>query len=435
VVGDAGETILTMTSDPWPAPRARAPLDAVVSVPGSKSMTNRALVLAALAAEPTVIEGALTSRDTQLMADGLRALGAQVDVDGSRWSVVPAPLRGPAAIDAGLAGTVMRFLLPVAALADGAVRVDGDSRARERPMGALVDGLRRLGVSIAGNSLPVTVEGTGVVGGGALSVDASASSQLFSALLLAAPRFTAGLGLRHRGGRLPSTPHVDMTATMLRERGVRVDELGPGSWRVHPGPVAGGVVSIEPDLSSAAAFLAAPLVAGGQVTVRGWPSRSGQPGARTPEVLARMGAEVTLAPAGLVVRANGALRGVDVDLADNSELACVLAALASFASSPSRLVGIGHMRGHETDRLAALAAELGGLGAGVAEVEDGLAITPRPLHGGLFRTYDDHRLAMAAAVVGLAVDGVLVENVATTGKTFPAFAETWSAMVRGGDSG
>lgn len=424
-----------MTSDPWPAPRPRAPLDAVVSVPGSKSMTNRALVLAALAATPTLIEGALTSRDTQLMAGGLRALGTRVDVDGSPWRVTPAPrLTGGVSVDAGLAGTVMRFLLPLAALADGAVRVDGDARARERPMLALVDGLRRLGVPVVdagGGALPVTVSGTGVVGGGSLSIDASASSQLVSALLLAAPRFVAGLALRHRGDRLPSTPHVDMTLSMLRDRGVRVDSLGPASWRVHPGPIAGGVVSVEPDLSSAAPFLAAPLVAGGSVTVRGWPARSEQPGARTPEVLARMGAAVEVTPRGLAVRAGDALRGIDVDLADNSELACVLAGLAVFASSPTRLTGIGHMRGHETDRLAALCTELGGLGADVTELSDGLAITPRPLHGGVFRTYDDHRLAMAGAVVGLGVDGVLVENVATTGKTFPSFVETWSAMVEG----
>jgi len=424
-----------VTSDPWPAPRPLAPLDAVVRVPGSKSMTNRALVLAALATTPTVIEGALTSRDTTLMADGLRALGAGIDVAGDRWTVTPGPLRGGAGIDAGLAGTVMRFLLPVVALASGgAVVVDGDRRARERPMWPLVDALRRLGVPVAdagGGALPITVHGTGVVGGGSLSIDGSASSQLVSALLLAAPRFGAGLVLRHRGERLPSTPHVDMTVTMLRDRGVRVDSLGRASWQVHPGPITGGVVAVEPDLSSAAPFLAAPLVAGGQVTVRGWPAASGQPGTRTPEVLARMGADVAVTAAGLAVRAGAELRGIDVDLADNSELACVLAGLAVFATTPSRLTGIGHMRGHETDRLAALATELGGLGAGVTELDDGLAIVPRPLHGGVFRTYDDHRLAMAAAVVGLGVDGVLVENVATTGKTFPSFVETWSAMVRG----
>ncbi|MBV9368640.1 MAG: 3-phosphoshikimate 1-carboxyvinyltransferase, partial [Frankiales bacterium] len=349
-----------MTSDPWPAPRSRAPLDAVVSVPGSKSMTNRALVLAALAAEPTVIEGALTSRDTTLMADGLCALGAGIDVDDDRWMVTPpSALRGEVSVDAGLAGTVMRFLLPVAALCDGPVRIDGDARARERPLLPLVDALRRLGTDVTdagGGRLPVTVRGVGVLGGGSLAVDGRASSQLVSALLLAAPRFTAGLVLRHRGERLPSTPHVSMTVAMLRSRGVRVDSLGPAAWRVHPGPIAGGTVNVEPDLSSAAAFLAAPLVAGGSVTLRSWPRSSAQPGAATPEVLARMGAAVSSTEAGLVVRGGAELRGIDVDLGDNSELACVLAALAVFASTPSRLTGIGHMRGHETDRLAALAA-------------------------------------------------------------------------------
>ncbi len=399
-------------------------------------MTNRALVLAALATAPTVVEGALTSRDTQLMADGLRALGIRIDVDADRWRVEPGPLRGPASIDAGLAGTVMRFLLPVACLcAGGPVRIDGDPRARERPMQALVGGLRRLGVPVAdagGGALPITVAGTGVLGGGSLSMDASASSQLASALLLAAPRYSAGLLLRHVGGRLPSTPHIDMTVAMLRDRGVTVDEPGPASWRVHPGPIAGGVVAVEPDLSSAAPFLAAPLVAGGSVTVRGWPAESGQPGTRTPDVLVRMGAAVSRSSAGLVVRGGDEVRGIDVDLADNPESACVLAALAAVASSPSRLTGIGHMRGHETDRLAALATELGALGADVTELADGLEIVPRPLRGGVFRTYDDHRLAMAGAVIGLAVDGVLVENVATTGKTFPSFVQTWSAMVAGG---
>jgi len=423
--------------EPWPAPRARGPLDAVVTVPGSKSMTNRALVLAALAAQSTVVEGALSSRDTQLMADALRALGADVSVDGERWSVQPAALRGGVAIDAGLAGTVMRFLLPVAALADGPVRLDGDPRARERPMLALVDGLRRLGVAVTDSgegALPLTVHGTGRVGGGALAIDGSASSQLVSALLLAAPRFGAGLALRHRGDRLPSTPHVEMTVAMLRDRGVRVDQLNATEWRVHPGPIAGGGVTVEPDLSSAAAFMAAPLVAGGSVTVSGWPVSSTQPGTRTPEVLERMGAVVAQTPAGLVVRGGAELRGVDVDLADNPELACVLAALAALATSPSRLTGIGHMRGHETDRLAALATELGARGADVTELPDGLAITPRPLHGGLFRTYDDHRLAMAAAVLGLGVEGVLIENVATTGKTFPSFTEAWTAMLGGGQT-
>jgi 3-phosphoshikimate 1-carboxyvinyltransferase len=405
-----------------------------VRVPGSKSITNRALVLAALATEPTVVEGALSSRDTALMADGLRSLGADVEVEGDRWTVRPGSLRGPASIDAGLAGTVMRFLLPVAALANGPVRIDGDPRARERPMRALIDALRGLGVVIYDDgrgALPLTVHGSGIVGGGSIAIDASASSQLVSALLLAAPRFTAGLSLRHAGGRLPSGPHVDMTLAMLRDRGVRVEAGGPDHWRVHPGEISGGAVAVEPDLSSAAAFLVAPLVAGGSVTVSGWPARSGQPGARTPEVLARMGAQVKQTAAGLVVRAGAELRGVDADLADNSELACVLAATAALASSPSRLTGIGHMRGHETDRLAALATELGRLGADVTELPDGLAITPRPLRGGVFRTYDDHRLAMAATVIGLGVEGVLVENVATTAKTFPSFVDTWIAMVGG----
>lgn len=415
-----------MTSDLWPAPRSDAPLDADVRVPGSKSITNRALVLGALADSPLQLRGPLVSRDTSLMAEAVRALGASVD---KSWLVTPAALRGDVAIDVGLAGTVMRFLPPVAALASGPVRFDGDPRARERPLRPLVDALRSLGARVDGDRLPLTVHGTGRVSGGAVEIDAAASSQLVSGLLLAAARYDDGLVVRHRGERLPSGPLIDLTVAMLRDRGVTVEVSGADEWHVLPDPIRGGVVDVEPDLSTAAAFVAAPLVAGGRVTVMGWPSTSVQPGARTPDVLAAMGAEVVLDDRGLTVTGTGEVRGINVDLADNSELACVLAAVACCASTPSRLTGIAHMRGHETDRLAALAKELSALGASVTELPDGLAITPGPLTGGVFQTYDDHRLAMAAAVLGLTVPGVLVENVGTTGKTFPGFADAWIAMV------
>lgn len=422
-----------MTPALWLAPVAGAPVHATVRVPGSKSITNRALVLAALAEDSTTLRHPLDSRDTRLMADALRALGVTVEVGGQSWQVTPGPLRGPASVDVGLAGTVMRFVPPVATLADGPVSFDGDPRARERPLHPLIDALRTLGASIddgGRGGLPITVHGRGRLRGGAVDIDASASSQLLSALLLAGPRYDDGVSVRHVGGRLPSAPFIELTLAMLRDRGAQVD-ADDGRWTVRPSALRGGVIDVEPDLSSAAPFLVAPLVAGGVVRLAGWPTSSLQAGAATPAVLAAMGA--TCRPDGdvLVVTGTGAITGIDIDLADNPELACVLAAVAALASTPSTLRGIGHMRGHETDRLAALAKELGGLGADVIERDDGLEIHPAALHGGVFHTYDDHRLAMAAAVIGLVVPGVQVENVETTGKTYPGFAEQWQAMVDG----
>jgi 3-phosphoshikimate 1-carboxyvinyltransferase len=297
----------------------------------------------------------------------------------------------------------------------------------------LIDALRVLCADIDDGGrglLPLTVHGRGILAGGRVEVDGSASSQLLSALLLAAPRMREGLQLQHAGSRLPSEPFITMTLEMLRERGATV-EARDRSWSVQPSALTGGEVVVEPDLSSAAPFLAAPLVAGGSLRLRSWPQHSLQAGASTPDLLAQMGARVTVDGDDLVVDGDGTVHGVDVDLGDNPELACVLAAVAAVAKTPSRLRGIGHMRGHETDRLAALATELNGLGADVEEHDDGLFIGPGALHGGVFHTYDDHRLAMAGAVLGLVVPDVLVENVQTTGKTFPGFAEQWEAVVSG----
>jgi 3-phosphoshikimate 1-carboxyvinyltransferase len=425
-----------VTPELWPAPRAGAPVDATVRVPGSKSITNRALVLAAIADSPTVLHQPLVSRDTELMVAALRSLGIGIAAEDNSWRVTPGRLHGPAHVDVGLAGTVMRFVPPVAALADGEVSFDGDARSRERPLRPLIDALRTLGADIddgGRGALPLTLHGHGRLAGGAVDMDATTSSQLLSALLLAAPRYDNGVRVRHVGGRLPSAPFVALTVAMLRDRGVPV-EVADDSWTVLPSPVSGGELAIEPDLSSAAPFLVAPLVAGGSVWVHGWPRESLQAGAATPAVLEAMGARCRHTGSDLEVTGDGTIHGIDVDLADNPELACVLAAVATLAPTPSRLRGIGHMRGHETDRLAALAAELSGLGARVVEHEDGLEIQPATLHGGVFHTYDDHRLAMAAAVLGLVVPDVMVENVATTGKTFPGFARQWQAMVDGGAS-
>lgn len=420
-------------SDLWPAPHADGPVVADVTVPGSKSVTNRALVLAALAAEPGRLRRPLRSRDTELMAAALRALGAGVDDAGSDWVVTPAALRGPAAVDVGLAGTVMRFVPPVATVADGPVSFDGDPRARERPMGPLVQALRALGAEVddgGRGGLPLTVVGRGGLPGGEVTLDASSSSQLVSGLLLTAPRWDDGVTVRHRGGRLPGLPFVRMTVEMLRDRGAVVDAAAD-RWRVEPGTLAGRDLTVEPDLSSAAPFLAAALVTGGRVRVLGWPATSPQAGAATPPVLERMGATWLVDDDGLVLTGTGTVHGVEVDLGDNPELVCVLAAVAAVADSPSRITGIGHLRGHETDRLAALARELGGLGARVRELPDGLVVEPAPMTGGVFHTYADHRMAMAAAVLGLVVPGVLVEDVATTAKTFPGFAAVWQVMLDG----
>ncbi|GAA1780326.1 3-phosphoshikimate 1-carboxyvinyltransferase [Actinomadura chokoriensis] len=420
-----------MPSPHWSAPVAHAPVDATVPLPGSKSMTNRALVLAALAAGPGRVVRPLRSRDTDLMAAALRALGTGITEDGGDWAVVPGELRGPASVDTGLAGTVMRFLPPVAALASGEVSVDGDPRARERPMGPIITALRALGAAIddgGRGALPFTVRGTGSLNGGEVVIDASGSSQLVSGLLLAAPRFEKGVDVRHEGPPVPSAAHLAMTVEMLREAGAVV-EAEENAWRVAPGPLRGRAWAIEPDLSNSAQFLSAALVTGGRVTVPDWPAETTQPGDALRELLTAMGAEVAHGPGGLTVRGRGGFAGLTADLHEVGELTPVLAALCALADSPSRLTGIAHLRGHETDRLAALVAEINGLGGDAAELPDGLEIRPRPLRGGVFHTYDDHRMVMAAAVLGLAVPGIEVENPGTVGKTLPDFTRQWASML------
>lgn len=421
-------------ADPWPAPTPAGPVDAHVVLPGSKSLTNRALILAALAEAPSVVRRALRSRDTELMARALSALGCAVDTSGDDWRVEPGVLQGGVAVDCGLAGTVMRFVPPVAALAPGDVSFDGDPHARTRPMGEILDGLRSLGIAVADDgrgALPFTVHGTGRVRGGTVTIDASASSQFVSALLLAGPRYDEGVDVRHVGGPLPSLPHVAMTVQALRDHGVAVEDDEPNRWRVRPGPIRAVDVAIEPDLSNAAPFLAVGAVTGGSVTVADWPARTTQAGDRLREILTLMGCEVSQDARGLTVTGRGPLRGVDLDLRDVGELTPAVAALAALATTPSSLRGVAHIRGHETDRLHALATELNRLGGRVSELPDGLRLEPAPLHGGVFRTYADHRMAHAAVILGLAVPGVLVENVATTSKTFPDFPSAWSALFAG----
>ena len=428
------------TRGPWKAPVASGPLAATLSLPGSKSLTNRELVLAALAEGPGVLHAPLHSRDTDLMIEAMRNLGVGIaDVPtggdfGGDLAVAPASLTGGTSIDCGLAGTVMRFVPPVAALALGPVAFDGDAAARRRPMRATIQSLRRLGVEVSDDgrgTLPFTLYGTGEVTGGELEIDASASSQFVSGLLLAAPRFERGLRLRHTGERLPSLPHIEMTIACLAARGVAVERPEPGVWIVPPSPIRALDVTIEPDLSNAAPFLAAALVAGGSVTIRGWPAETTQVGAQLASILPRFGARVVAADGAMTVTGMGSISGVDLDLSAAGELAPALVALAALADSPSRIVGIGHLRGHETDRLAALGAELNALGGDVDESQDGLEIHPAGLHAGAWRSYDDHRMATAGAIIGLAVPGVEIDDIATTAKTLPQFPELWAAMVDG----
>ncbi|MEU8137470.1 3-phosphoshikimate 1-carboxyvinyltransferase [Streptodolium elevatio] len=422
-----------MTPPLWPAPVASAPVDAVVALPGSKSVTNRALVLAALADGPGYVRRPLRSRDTTLMAAGLRAMGVAVEetAEGD-WRVVPAPLRGPARVDVGNAGTVMRFLPPLSTLAEGPIRFEGDPRAYERPLDAVILALRDLGADVddgGAGRLPMTVRGTGGLRGGIVEIDASSSSQFVSALLLSGARFANGVEVRHVGTSVPSTPHIEMTVAMLRAAGVRVDHAEPDVWRVAPGPIAARDVVVEPDLSNAAPFMAAALVAGGTVTIRDWPRETTQPGDWLRDLFTRMGGSCEFTAEGLRFTGTGEVHGIDADLHDVGELTPTIAAVAALADSPSRLTGIAHLRMHETDRLAALAKEINNLGGDVTDTADGLEIRPRPLRAGAFQTYDDHRIATAAAVIGLVVPGVEVENIATTAKTLPDFPLLWSALL------
>ena len=404
-------------------------MHAEIALPSSKSLTNRALVLAALADAPSVVGSALRSRDTLLMAGALRALGAAIDTSADDWTVEPGRFVGGRHVDCGLAGTVTRFVPPVAGLADGAVTFDGDPHMRVRPVREVLTALRALGVRVEGDRLPFTVHGTGHVRGGRVVLDASASSQFVSGLLLAGARFHEGLDLLHDGTAMPSRPHVEMTVAMLREHGVPVDDAEPDRWRVTPGPIHAVHRTIEPDLSNAAPFLALAAVTGGAVTVRDWPEHTTQAGDAMRGLLQRLGCEVTLGVRGLTVTGGNRIEGIDVDLHDVGELAPVVAALCALADGPSYLRGIAHIRGHETDRVTALASELRRLGADVTERADGLELRPATLHGGVFRSHGDHRMAHAAAVLGSVVAGVLVDGVSATGKTFPDFPVVWSALL------
>ena len=422
----------------WPAIfRGPQPISATVTIPGSKSVTNRALILAAQATTPSLIRRPLISRDSELMVAGLRELGISIvetSVDGDvAWQITPAKMSGPVKIDVGNAGTVMRFLPPLSALATGSVAFDGDPRSHERPLGPVIKALEDLGISVVHEgrySLPLTLEGTGEIPGGALEIDASASSQFLSALLLIGPSMAKGITVKHVGGVLPSMPHIDMTVEMLRFFGATVEiDAANNIWKVLPEKLIGQDFVIEPDLSNAAPFLSIAMICGGEVTIVNWPTTTTQPGDQLREIFTQMGAKVEFVSTGLKLSGTGKIHGIDIDLHDVGELTPAIAALCALADSPSHLRGIGHLRSHETDRLAALTNEINALGGNVTEEETALHITPAPLHAGVFHTYDDHRLATAGAAIGLIVPGIEVENIATTRKTLPDFPGLWSSLT------
>lgn len=429
---------------PWRAPQTGGPIDATVRIPGSKSLTNRELILAALAQEPTVLRGALLARDTRLMISALEKLGVEIEVNHDRHGTPtitvtpPDEFSGAVDIDCGLAGTVMRFVPTVAALALGPVTFDGDEGARLRPMGGTLQALRALGVQVRDDGrgrLPFSIFGTGSITGGDIEIDASASSQFVSGLLLSAPRFDEGLTLRHTGEGLPSLPHIEMTLATLRARGVDARAIDERTWRVEPGPIRGGDIVIEPDLSNAAPFLIAAVVCGGTVRIPDWPTTTTQVGDHLRELLAPFGAECTLDDRALICTvatgiAQGAeVSGADLNLEHAGELAPNLAALLALCHGPSTLTGIAHLRGHETDRLAALAAELSRVGCEVTELEDGLHIVPGARNAALWQCYADHRMATSGAIVGLVTDGITLDDIECTAKTLPDFAEMWCSML------
>jgi 3-phosphoshikimate 1-carboxyvinyltransferase len=414
----------------WAAPEAPAPITATVVVPGSKSETNRALILAALADGPSVIRGGLEARDTQLMRDALRTLGVDIVETNGQWQITPpqAFVAG-GTIDCGLAGTVMRFVPPIAALADGTVQFDGDQQAYARPMDPMLDALRALGATVDGESLPFTITGNPQLRGGTVTLDASSSSQFLSGLLLGGARYADGIDIRHVGPEIPSRPHVQMTVAMLRERGVSIDDTTPNRWVVAPGTIQPRDVMIEPDLSNAAPFLAAAAITGGTVTVPNWPRVTLQAGDAIRDILRHFGARVALEGVNLLVQGTDHIHGVDLDLNAAAELTPVVAAVAALADHTSHVRGVAHIRGHETDRLAALETELDRLGSHVSQTDDGLTIHPRLLGGDLWHTYADHRMAQAGALLGLVVPEIVLDDIGCTSKTMPEFEQLWTTMI------
>lgn len=414
--------------DPMPVTPLEGPLDVVVRLPGSKSLTNRALVCAALAEGSSTLEGALEADDTLAMVEGLRALGVEIEADWPAGRLVVAgvagrPLADAAVVDARLSGTTSRFLLPVAALGEGLRRVDGANRMRERPMAEAIDALRALGAEVhdvgAPGHLPVELVG-GSLAGGEVAVRGDVSSQFLSGLLLAAPAMPTGLVV-HVVGPLVSQPYVDMTVAVMGAFGVTVDRPDDRSWVVPSQAYAGARYVVEPDASAASYAFAAAALLDGRVAVAGLGSASLQGDVAFVDLLEQMGAAVERGTDRTTVAGTGRLRGIEADMADISDTAQTLAVVAAFAEGPTRVTGIGFIRGKETDRVRAVVTELRRLGVDAEEEPDGFVVRPRPIRPATVQTYDDHRMAMAFALVGLRAPGVQIADPSCVAKTFPGF--------------
>ncbi|AUD72604.1 3-phosphoshikimate 1-carboxyvinyltransferase [Bifidobacterium breve] len=438
-------------SNLWPAPLATRPLNATVTVPGSKSLSNRYLILAALGNEPVTLVGLLRSRDTDLMMGALEALGVRCDVDTTTDTTVTVTppssgrFNGNVDVFCGLAGTVMRFVPGLALFADGPVHFDGDEQAYARPMRPVLDGLKQLGAKIEYHGevgrLPFTITPptelpTAQV---RVSIDSSGSSQFISGLLLIGSKLPGGLRLTHTGEKTPSLPHIRMTvADVTGACGAIEADESARTWTVEPRAIQlSDKVTVEPDLSNAAPFLGAALIAGGAVRVPHWPETTTQPGGLLPGYLEQMGAKVSFPTIDGVryceVTGDGTVRGLgSFDLTAAGEIAPSLTAILVFADKPTDMVGIGHLRGHETNRLEALVNEIRRIGGVAEELPDGLRIEPVPsetLHEANMETYADHRMATFAAMLGLRIPDIQVINVATTRKTLPDFVGMWNGML------
>jgi 3-phosphoshikimate 1-carboxyvinyltransferase len=426
-----------MTESAWFAPTANNPVIGEVRIPGSKSQTNRAYILAALANSESVIESALIARDTNLMLSAIEKLGAKISHSDEKIFIEPGlTSESDITIDVGLAGTVMRFVPPLAALSHSKVLFDGDEQARIRPMSVMLEALKQLGVAVQDPNkghLPFVITGRGHVSGSEITIDASSSSQFVSGLLLAAPRFDLGLTIHHVGNSLPSFPHIDMTMQMLSQIGIaceyQVSDNNHHTWIIKPALMAGNHWKIEPDLSNAAPFLAAAMATEGSVTIKDWPKSTTQAGGYLPEILKKMGAQYTLTDQALTLMGPKKIKPLEINLKEVGELTPAIAALMALADGESEISGIAHLRGHETDRLAALAFDLSQVGVSTEVFEDGIRIIPKNLHAGKWKSFADHRMATAGAIIGLRVAGVEVDDITCTSKTMNNFEDLWKNLL------
>lgn len=417
----------------WHAPTINGAINSTLEIPGSKSATNRAFVLAALGDKNSIITNPLFARDTNLMLEALEKLGCNVVKKSNSVEISPMKKgHSEISIDVGLAGTVMRFVPPLAALSSGTSHFDGDERARNRPMKTLIESLKKLNVKVIDNhqgKLPFSIISDGQITGGEIEIDASESSQFISALMLVGAKFNNGLTIRHVGQNLPSLPHIEMTIEMLKEVGVKTNQINATTWRIDNQTINSKNWVVEPDLSNAGPFLAAAMVTKGEIKINDWPLQTTQAGNSWIEILSLMGANIQLNSKQLILKNDSEIKGINYNLNDVGELTPVLVAISLFANSKSEFTGISHLRGHETDRLAALVENITAIGGDAKETEDGLIINPKQLHGGVWKAFDDHRMATAGAVIGLKVKDIYVDDIATTSKTLPNFEEMWNKMV------